>query len=89
MAHPGLLNGGNPAAGGSAAVASEASAYYFANQYNDGKTAINPETGKFDANLLPQCAKSSIRDLTPAIGAVVRSTVGDLALNAQLADVIE
>ncbi|KQG94627.1 hypothetical protein APC57_10570 [Acinetobacter baumannii] len=33
------LNGGNPAAGGSTAVASEAAADYFANQYNDGKTA--------------------------------------------------
>ncbi|HEE5794918.1 TPA: hypothetical protein ACGDVI_002736 [Acinetobacter baumannii] len=33
------LNGGNPAAGGSTTVASEAAADYFANQYNDGKTA--------------------------------------------------
>ena len=82
------LNGGNPAAGGSAAVASEAAADYFANQYNDGKTAINPETGKFDANLLPESAKSSIRDLTAAIGAVVGGTVGDSASNAQLAGVI-
>jgi filamentous hemagglutinin len=82
------LNGGNPAAGGSAAVASEAAADYFANQYNDGKTAINPETGKFDANLLPENVKSSIRDLTAAIGAVVGGTVGDSASNAQLAGVI-
>lgn len=52
------LNGGNPAAGGSAA------ADYFANQYNNGDTAINPETGKFDANLLPENVKSDIRDLT-------------------------
>lgn len=35
------LNDGNPAAGGGAAVASEAAADYLANQYNDGKTAIN------------------------------------------------
>ncbi|MFP0271434.1 hemagglutinin repeat-containing protein [Acinetobacter baumannii] len=82
------LNGGNPAAGGSAAVASEAAADYFANQYNDGKTAINPETGKFDANLLPENVKSGIRDLTAAIGAVVGGTVGDSASNAQLAGVI-
>ncbi|WP_439822762.1 hemagglutinin repeat-containing protein, partial [Acinetobacter baumannii] len=82
------LNGGNPAAGGSAAVASEAAADYFANQYNDGKTAINPETGKFDANLLPENIKSGIRDLTAAIGAVVGGTVGDSASNAQLAGVI-
>nr|WP_254617557.1 hypothetical protein [Acinetobacter lactucae] len=58
------LNGGNPAAGGSAAVVSEAAADYFVNQYNDGKTAINPETGKFDANLLAENIKSDIRDLT-------------------------
>ncbi|WP_434964699.1 hemagglutinin repeat-containing protein [Acinetobacter baumannii] len=82
------LNGGNPAAGGSATVASEAAADYFANQYNDGKTAINPETGKFDANLLPENIKSGIRDLTAAIGAVVGGTVGDSASNAQLAGVI-
>lgn len=82
------LNGGNPAAGGSVAVASEAAADYFANQYNDGKTAINPETGKFDANLLPENVKSGIRDLTAAIGAVVGGTVGDSASNAQLAGVI-
>ena len=82
------LNGGNPAAGGSAAVASEAAADYFANQYNDGKTAINPETGEFDANLLPENVKSGIRDLTAAIGAVVGGTVGDSASNAQLAGVI-
>ncbi|WP_343594717.1 VENN motif pre-toxin domain-containing protein [Acinetobacter sp.] len=82
------LNGGNPAAGGGAAVASEAAADYLANQYNDGKTAINPETGKFDANLLPENVKSSIRDLTAAIGAVVGGTVGDSKSNAQLAGVI-
>ncbi|WP_353803097.1 hemagglutinin repeat-containing protein [Acinetobacter baumannii] len=82
------LNGGNPAAGGSAAVASEAAADYFANQYNDGKTAINPNTGEFDANLLPENVKSGIRDLTAAIGAVVGGTVGDSASNAQLAGVI-
>ena len=82
------LNGGNPAAGGGAAVASEAAADYFANQYNDGNTAINPETGKFDANLLPENIKTGIRDLTAAIGAVVGGTVGDSASNAQLAGVI-
>ncbi|MDS7943009.1 VENN motif pre-toxin domain-containing protein [Acinetobacter sp. V110_1] len=82
------LNGGNPAAGGGAAVASEAAADYLANQYNDGKTAINPGTGKFDANLLPENVKSSIRDLTAAIGAVVGGTVGDSKSNAQLAGVI-
>lgn len=54
----------------------------------DGKTAINPETGQFDPNLLPENVKSSIRDLTSAIGAVVGGTVGDSAFNAQLAGVV-
>jgi filamentous hemagglutinin len=71
------VNGGNPTAGGSAAVASEAAATYFANKYNDGKTAINPNTGKFDPNLLPEGVKTSIRDLTAAIGVAVGGTVGD------------
>ncbi len=82
------VNGGNPAAGGSAAVASEAAASYLAEHYNDGQTAINPQTGQFDPNLLPESIKSSIRDLTSAIGAVVGGTVGDSAFNAQLAGVV-
>nr|WP_227604701.1 VENN motif pre-toxin domain-containing protein [Acinetobacter sp. TGL-Y2] len=83
-----FVNGGNPAAGGSAAVASEAAATYFANKYNDGKTAINPNTGKFDPNLLPEGVKTSIRDLTAAIGVAVGGTVGDSAFNAQIAGVV-
>nr|WP_228198579.1 VENN motif pre-toxin domain-containing protein [Acinetobacter baylyi] len=82
------VNNGNPAAGGSAAVASEAAANYLAERYNDGKTAINPKTGQFDPNLLPEDAKTQIRDLTAAIGAVVGGTVGDSAFNAQLAGVV-
>ncbi len=82
------VNGGNPTAGGSAAVASEAAADYLAKRYNDGKTAINPQTGQFDPNLLPEDAKTQIRDLTAAIGAVVGGTVGDSAFNAQLAGVV-
>ncbi|MEQ1086730.1 hypothetical protein [Acinetobacter seifertii] len=50
---------------------------YLANQCNNGKTAISPETGKFDANLLPENVESSIRNLMAAIGAV-----GDLTSNA-------
>lgn len=46
------INGGDPTAGGSAAVASEAAATYFTNQYDDGKTAIDPLTGEFNPNLL-------------------------------------
>ena len=48
------VNGGNPAAGGTAAVASEAAANYFAKQYDDGKTAIDPVTGQFNPNLLSE-----------------------------------
>lgn len=55
---------------------------------NTATININPKTGKFDANLLPENVKSGIRDLTAAIGAVVGSTVGDSASNAQLAGVI-
>ncbi len=69
-------------------MASEAAADYLAERYNDGKTAINPQTGQFDPNLLPEGAKTQIRDLTAAIGAVVGGTVGDSAFNAQLAGVV-
>lgn len=82
------INGGDPLAGGSAAVASEAAATYFANQYNDGHTAINPLTGEFDPNLLPENVKTGIRDLTAGIGAVIGGAVGDSSYNAQLAGVI-
>jgi len=61
---------------------------YLTNQCNDSKTAISPETCKFDANLLAENVESSIRDLTAAIGAVVGGTVGDSKSNAQLAGVI-
>ncbi|WP_413784432.1 hemagglutinin repeat-containing protein [Acinetobacter sp. ACIN00229] len=81
------LNGGNPAAGGSAAVASEAAADYLVNQYKDDPAYKNGK-GEFEPNLLPENVKSSIRDLTAAIGAVVGGTVGDSASNAQLAGVI-
>ncbi len=64
------VNGGNPAAGGSAAVASEAAADYLANQYKDNPAYQN-EKGEFIPNLLPEDVKTQIRDLTAAIGAVV------------------
>ena len=79
--------GGNPAAGGTAAVASEAAANYFANQYKDDPRYQN-EKGEFIPNLLPEDVKTQIRDLTAAIGAVAGGTVGDSASNAQLAGVI-
>lgn len=82
------VNGGNPAAGGTAAVASEAAANYFAKQYDDGKTAINPKTGEFNPNLLSEDVKTQIRDLTEGIGAIIGGAVGDSSYNAQLAGVI-
>ncbi|MFL9514428.1 hemagglutinin repeat-containing protein, partial [Acinetobacter baumannii] len=81
------LNGGNPAAGGGAAVASEAAADYLVNQYKDDPAYKNGK-GEFEPNLLPENVKSSIRDLTAAIGAVIGGTVGDSVSNAQLAGVI-
>ncbi|MEN5171151.1 VENN motif pre-toxin domain-containing protein [Acinetobacter higginsii] len=71
-----------------AAGGTEAAADYLAKQYNDGKTAINPKTGEFDPNLLPEDAKTQIRDLTAAIGAVVGGTVGDSAFEAQISGVV-
>jgi hypothetical protein len=81
------VNGGNPAAGGSAAVASEAAADYLTNQYKD-KKQYQDVNGEFQANLLPEDVKTQIRDLTAAIGAVVGGTVGDSAFNAQLSGVV-
>ena len=77
----------NPAAGGSAAVASEAAADYLTNQYKD-KKEYQDVNGEFQPNLLPEDVKTQIRDLTAAIGAVVGGTVGDSAFNAQLAGVV-
>lgn len=81
------VNGGNPASGGTAAVASEAAAIYFTNQYKDDARYQN-EKGEFIPNLLHEDVKTQIRDLTAAIGAVVGGTVGDSAFNAQLAGVV-
>lgn len=81
------VNNGNPAAGGSAAVASEAAADYLTKQYKDNPAYQNAR-GEFDANLLPEDVKSSIRDLTSAIGVAVGGTVGDSAFSAQIAGVV-
>ncbi|MEG0343507.1 MAG: VENN motif pre-toxin domain-containing protein [Acinetobacter sp.] len=81
------VNGGDPTAGGSAAVASEAAADYLTNQYKD-KKEYQDANGEFQPNLLPEDVKTQIRDLTSAIGAVVGGTVGDSAFNAQLAGVV-
>jgi len=84
------INGGDPTAGGSAAVASEAAANYLTNQLaekykDDPKYFVN---GEFQANLLSETEKAQIRDLTAGIGAVIGGVAGDSSYNAQLAGVI-
>ncbi|HHW52697.1 MAG TPA: glycohydrolase toxin TNT-related protein [Acinetobacter towneri] len=84
------INGGDPTAGGSAAIASEAAANYLTNQLaenykDDPKYFVN---GEFQANLLSEAEKAQIRDLTAGIGAVIGGAVGDSTYNAQLAGVI-
>ena len=81
------INGGDPTAGGSAVVASEAAATYFTNQYKDNKD-YQDANGVFQPNLLPEDVKTQIRDLTAGIGAVIGGAVGDSSYNAQLAGVI-
>ena len=81
------INGGDPTAGGSAVVASEAAATYFTNQYKDNKD-YQDANGVFQPNLLPEDIKTQIRDLTAGIGAVIGGVAGDSTYNAQLAGVI-
>ena len=71
-------NGADPLAGGSAAVAAERAAEYLAKQYDDGKTAIDPITGKFNPNLLPEHIKEEIKAQTGAVASVVGAAGGSL-----------
>ena len=71
-------NGADPLAGGSAAVAAERAAGYLVKQYDDGKTAIDPITGKFNPNLLPEHIKEEIKAQTGAIASVVGAAGGSL-----------
>ena len=71
-------NGADPLAGGSAAVAAERAAEYLSKQYDDGKTAIDPRTGKFNPNLLPEHIKEEIKAQTGAIASVVGAAGGSL-----------
>ena len=71
-------NGADPLAGGSAAVAAERAAGYLAKQYDDGKTAIDPITGKFNPNLLPEHIKEEIKAQTGALASVVGAAGGSL-----------
>ena len=71
-------NGADPLAGGSAAVAAERAAGYLVKQYDDGKTAIDPITGKFNPNLLPEHIKEEIKAQTGAVASVVGAAGGRL-----------
>ena len=71
-------NGADPLAGGSAAVAAERAAEYLAKQYDDGHTAIDPTTGKFNPNLLPEHIKEEIKAQTGAVASVVGAAGGRL-----------
>ncbi|HHK5590430.1 TPA: VENN motif pre-toxin domain-containing protein, partial [Neisseria lactamica] len=51
---------------------------YLAKQYDDGKTAIDPTTGKFNPNLLPEHIKEEIKAQTGAIASVVGAAGGSL-----------
>lgn len=83
------INGGDPLSGGSAAVAAEKAAQYLSQQYNDGKTAIDPQTGEFNPNLLPEHIKEEIKSTTGVIASIVGATGdGGAALNAQIGGVL-
>lgn len=71
-------NGADPLAGGSAAVAAERAAEYLAKQYDDGRTAIDPISGKFNPNLLPEHIKEEIKAQTGALASVVGAAGGSL-----------
>ena len=71
-------NGADSLAGGSAAVAAERAAEYLAKQYDDGRTAIDPITGKFNPNLLPEYIKEEIKAQTGAVASVVGAAGGSL-----------
>ena len=71
-------NGADPLAGGSAAVAAERAAEYLAKQYDDGRTAIDPISGKFNPNLLPEHIKEEIKAQTGAVASVVGAAGGSL-----------
>ncbi|MDO4907528.1 hypothetical protein [Neisseria sp.] len=83
------INGGDPLSGGSAAVAAEKAAQYLSQQYNDGQTAIDPQTGEFNPNLLPEHIKDEIKSTTGVIASIVGAAGdGGAALNAQIGGVV-
>ncbi|MBW3935257.1 hypothetical protein HHB57_10350, partial [Neisseria meningitidis] len=82
------VNGGNFAAGGSAAVAAEKAAEHLAQRYNDGKTAIDPQTGEFNANLLPEHIKEEIKSKSGVIASLTGAAVGSTPVDAQTGGVV-
>ena len=82
------VNGGNFAAGGSAAVAAEKAAEHLAQRYNDGKTAIDPQTGEFNANLLPEHIKEEIKSKSGVIASLTGAAIGGTLSDAQTGGVI-
>ena len=71
-------NGADPLAGGSAAAAAERAAEYLAKQYDDGRTAIDPISGKFNPNLLPEHIKEEVKAQNGALASVVGAAGGSL-----------
>ena len=73
-----FMLGADPLAGGSAAIAAERAAEYLAKQYDDGRTAIDPISGKFNPNLLSEHIKEEIKAQTGALASVVGAAGGSL-----------
>lgn len=87
------VNGSDPLIGGSAAVASEKTAAYLAEQYNDG-VSYNNADGEFEPNRLPENIKQEIRAITGAVASFVGSVSSasgnavDILVDAQVGGVV-
>jgi len=82
------VNDGNFTAGGSAAVAAEKVAEHLPQRYNDGKTAIDPQTGEFNANLLLEHIKEKIKSKSGVIASLTEEAVGGTPIGAQTGGVV-
>ena len=71
-----------------AAVAAEKAAEHLAQRYNDGKTAIDPQTGKFNANLLLEHIKEKIKSKSGVIASLTEEAVGGTPIGAQTGGVV-
>ncbi|WP_425612835.1 hemagglutinin repeat-containing protein [Xanthomonas oryzae] len=84
------VNGGSIAGGALAGAAGELGAKYLTQTlYGDDPRAIDPVTGKFNPNLLPEQDKQMIVALSQAVGAIAGGMAGgslqDAAIGAQVA----